>query len=123
MRLIKKCFYFSNKQASAHKDVERTFGILHGRWYILQQPARAYKVKAIQRIMYTCIILHNMIVEDNGYRIAENVEVYEPVVNMQLVGSIGATRIREGRRNYTIEVQEGLRFNLVEHLWAIRESE
>ncbi|XP_071695270.1 uncharacterized protein [Rutidosis leptorrhynchoides] len=53
----KRC-YFLKKQASAHKDVERTFGILQGRWNILQQPPRSYKVKAIQRIMYANIIMH-----------------------------------------------------------------
>ncbi|XP_071686817.1 uncharacterized protein [Rutidosis leptorrhynchoides] len=36
--------YFTKKQASARKDVERTFGILQGRWHILQQPARAYEL-------------------------------------------------------------------------------
>ncbi|XP_071727191.1 uncharacterized protein [Rutidosis leptorrhynchoides] len=46
------------------------------RWHILQQPARAYSVKAIQRIMYACIIMHNMIVEDNGFNISENNWVY-----------------------------------------------
>ncbi|XP_071688842.1 uncharacterized protein [Rutidosis leptorrhynchoides] len=35
----KKRSYFTKKQAGARKDVERTFGILQGRWYILQQPA------------------------------------------------------------------------------------
>ncbi|XP_071728134.1 uncharacterized protein [Rutidosis leptorrhynchoides] len=33
--------YFTKKQAGARKDVERTFGILQGRWHILQQPARS----------------------------------------------------------------------------------
>ncbi|XP_071700257.1 uncharacterized protein [Rutidosis leptorrhynchoides] len=29
--------YFTKKQASSRKDVERTFGILQGRWHILQR--------------------------------------------------------------------------------------
>ncbi|XP_071718698.1 uncharacterized protein [Rutidosis leptorrhynchoides] len=78
-----KSKYFSRKQSKAGKDVERTFGILQGRWHILQQPARAYSLKAIQRIIYACIIMHNMIVEDNGFNISENNWVYEPVQNMQ----------------------------------------
>ncbi|XP_071708175.1 uncharacterized protein [Rutidosis leptorrhynchoides] len=78
-----KSKYFSRKQFKARKDVERTFSILKGRWHILQQPARAYSLKAIQRIMYACIIMHNMIVEDNGFNISENNWVYEPVQNMQ----------------------------------------
>ncbi|XP_071719412.1 uncharacterized protein [Rutidosis leptorrhynchoides] len=78
-----KSKYFSRKQSKARKDVERTFGILQGRWHILQQPARPYSLKSIQRIMYACIIMHNMIVEDNGFNISENNWVYEPVQNMQ----------------------------------------
>ncbi|XP_071701568.1 uncharacterized protein [Rutidosis leptorrhynchoides] len=57
--------YFTKKQASARKDVERTFGILQGRWHILQQPARSYEVNIMRQLMYTCIVLHNIIIEDN----------------------------------------------------------
>ncbi|XP_071705348.1 uncharacterized protein [Rutidosis leptorrhynchoides] len=46
-----KSKYFSRKQSKVRKDVERTFGILQGRWHIVQQPARAYSVKAIERII------------------------------------------------------------------------
>ncbi|XP_071699637.1 uncharacterized protein [Rutidosis leptorrhynchoides] len=40
--------YFTKKQYAARKDVERTFGILQGRWGILRQPARAYSVNKIK---------------------------------------------------------------------------
>ena len=33
--------YFKRKQESARKDIERAFGVLQGRWGILQQLARA----------------------------------------------------------------------------------
>ncbi|XP_071689093.1 uncharacterized protein [Rutidosis leptorrhynchoides] len=75
--------YFTKKQFAARKDVERTFGILQGRWGILRQPARAYSENKIKRIMYGCIILHNMIIEDNGFNIAENKSYYLPVNNLQ----------------------------------------
>ncbi|XP_071695287.1 uncharacterized protein [Rutidosis leptorrhynchoides] len=78
-----KCKYFSKKQVAARKDVERTFGILQGRWHILQQPAKAYSINVMKQMMYTCIILHNRIVEDNGFTLTENDWVYEPVRNMQ----------------------------------------
>ncbi|XP_071699408.1 uncharacterized protein [Rutidosis leptorrhynchoides] len=75
--------YFTKKQASAHKDVERTFGILQGRWHILQQPARSYEVNIMRQLMYTCIVIHNIIIEDNCYNLAENDWVVEPVQHIQ----------------------------------------
>ncbi|GJQ95209.1 ALP1-like protein isoform X1 [Tanacetum coccineum] len=49
---------------SLRKDIERAFGVLQGRWGIIRQPARAYQINALNRIMYCCIILHNMILDD-----------------------------------------------------------
>ncbi|GJQ94740.1 ALP1-like protein [Tanacetum coccineum] len=56
--------YFKKRQEGARKDVERAFGVLQGRWGIIQQPARQYHVNTIRRIMYSCIIMHNMILKD-----------------------------------------------------------
>ncbi|GJS33938.1 probable alpha,alpha-trehalose-phosphate synthase [UDP-forming] 11 [Tanacetum coccineum] len=56
--------YFKQRQESARKDVERAFGVLQGRWGLIQQPARAYEVNTLRRIMYAGIIMHNMILED-----------------------------------------------------------
>ncbi|GJY43325.1 ALP1-like protein [Tanacetum coccineum] len=53
--------YFKQRQESARKDVKRTFGDLQGRWGLIQQPARAYEVNTLRRIMYAGIIMHNMI--------------------------------------------------------------
>ncbi|GJV60395.1 ALP1-like protein [Tanacetum coccineum] len=52
------------RQEGARKDVERAFGVLQGRWGIIQQPARQYYVNTIRRIMSSCIIMHNMILKD-----------------------------------------------------------
>nr|GEW37635.1 hypothetical protein [Tanacetum cinerariifolium] len=43
--------YFKQRQESARKDVERTFGVLQGRWGLIQQPARAYEVNTLRRIV------------------------------------------------------------------------
>ncbi|GJT31210.1 ankyrin repeat-containing protein [Tanacetum coccineum] len=53
--------YFKQRQESARKDVERAFGVLQGRWGLIQQPARAYEVNTLRRIMYAGIIMHNRI--------------------------------------------------------------
>nr|GEZ33265.1 hypothetical protein [Tanacetum cinerariifolium] len=49
---------------AARKDVERAFDVLKKKWAILATPARAYIKEKLANIMYTCIILHNMIIKD-----------------------------------------------------------
>ncbi|GKA35288.1 nucleotide-binding alpha-beta plait domain-containing protein [Tanacetum coccineum] len=60
---------FKRPQESARKDVERAFGVLQGRWHIIAQPARAWTINKLRRIMYMCIILHNMILKSLLYLI------------------------------------------------------
>ncbi|GJU56461.1 ALP1-like protein [Tanacetum coccineum] len=50
---------------AARKDVEQAFGVLKKKWAILATPARAYIKEKLANIMYTCIILHNMIIKDS----------------------------------------------------------
>ncbi|XP_073130805.1 uncharacterized protein [Henckelia pumila] len=57
---------FKERQECARKDVERAFGVLQARWAIVRGPARSYYKNDLRNIMYTCIILHNMIIEDEG---------------------------------------------------------
>ncbi|XP_047949139.1 protein ALP1-like [Salvia hispanica] len=57
---------FAKKQEAARKDVERAFGVLQSRWAIVKGPARGWHRPLIADIMYACIIMHNMIVEDEG---------------------------------------------------------
>ncbi|GKD62160.1 ALP1-like protein [Tanacetum coccineum] len=56
---------FKRRQESARKDVERAFGVFQGRWHIISQPAYAWTVNKLRRTMYTCIILHNMILKNH----------------------------------------------------------
>ncbi|XP_057775146.1 uncharacterized protein LOC130994127 [Salvia miltiorrhiza] len=53
-------------QEAARKDIERAFGVLQARWAIVKGPARLWSKEAMSDIMFTCIILHNMIIEDEG---------------------------------------------------------
>ena len=55
---------FAQKQEGARKDVKRAFGVLQARFAILRSPARMWQVRLMAEIMYACIILHNMVVED-----------------------------------------------------------
>ncbi|GKA92812.1 ALP1-like protein [Tanacetum coccineum] len=56
-----KRILYKKKQGLARKDVERAFGVLKKKWVILANPTRALKKEKNINIMYTCIILHNMI--------------------------------------------------------------
>ncbi|CAL2266735.1 unnamed protein product [Prunus armeniaca] len=67
---------FATYQEGYRKDVERCFGILQARWLIIRGAARMFDEEILRSIMMTCIILHNMIVEDEyDY---DALEVYEP---------------------------------------------
>ncbi|CAN0925013.1 hypothetical protein LINGRAHAP2_LOCUS34517 [Linum grandiflorum] len=55
---------FVERQEGYQKDVERAFGILQAHWAIVCNPVRSWDVPSLKNIMLVCIILHNMIVEN-----------------------------------------------------------
>ncbi|XP_024200106.1 uncharacterized protein LOC112203361 [Rosa chinensis] len=55
---------FAKAQEGYRKDVERCFGILQSRFGIIRGAARGWHKEDLRYIMLTCIILHNMIVEN-----------------------------------------------------------
>ncbi|WVZ70827.1 hypothetical protein U9M48_019463 [Paspalum notatum var. saurae] len=61
-----KTQHFSRRQESARKDIERAFGVLRARFAVVRGPAYGWYPKQVKKIMLCCIILHNMIVEDEG---------------------------------------------------------
>ncbi|XP_021974472.1 uncharacterized protein LOC110869537 [Helianthus annuus] len=62
---------FNGAQLAARKDIER---VLQSRWHILKVPCRIMEKPSIRNVMYACVILHNMILEDNGRAICEYYE-------------------------------------------------
>jgi hypothetical protein len=61
-----KTSYFSEMQESARKDIERTFRVLQARFAVVRGPAYGWDKTQVSNIMTMCIILHNMIIEDEG---------------------------------------------------------
>ena len=59
--------HFAACQESARKDVERAFGVLQSRFAIVRGPARFWDQETLNYIMKACIIMHNMIIEDERY--------------------------------------------------------
>ncbi|XP_012833843.1 PREDICTED: uncharacterized protein LOC105954708 [Erythranthe guttata] len=115
---------FAAKQESVRKDVERAFGALQIKWGITQGPVRYWSKEDICNIMKTCIILHNMIIEDE---LGTDLEPWAPLPEENfrplqyerdpsiLAAYISArlSRIRNRRTN------EDLRSDLMNHLWNI----
>ncbi|XP_047979205.1 uncharacterized protein LOC125221125 [Salvia hispanica] len=58
--------YFASCQEAVHKDVEQAFGVLQSRWAIVKGPSRLWHMDCIADVIYARIIMHNMIVEDEG---------------------------------------------------------
>ena len=52
---------------SVRKDVECTFGILKGRFRCLKLPIFYHSKKNIDNMFFTCCILHNMLLSNNGF--------------------------------------------------------
>ncbi|XP_052181866.1 uncharacterized protein LOC127794658 [Diospyros lotus] len=69
-----KAKFFAAQQESARKNVERAFGVLQSQFAIVRGPGRFWDVQTLKDIMTTCIILHNMIVEDEHGTIHEGVD-------------------------------------------------
>uniref|UniRef100_A0A453QZN7 DDE Tnp4 domain-containing protein n=2 Tax=Aegilops tauschii subsp. strangulata TaxID=200361 RepID=A0A453QZN7_AEGTS len=119
-----KCF--ARRQEGARKDVERAFGVLQARFAILRIPARFWKRSLLSKIMYACIIIHNMIVEDerDTYRVRYDFNLYDqgcnpiPPVQPEHGPIDGFTdlldrnaALRDRRRHIR------LKKDLVEHIW------
>ncbi|XP_021858218.1 uncharacterized protein [Spinacia oleracea] len=61
---LQKHKLFTDRQAHVPKDFECAFVVLQVRFAIIQQPSLAYDEDILADIMKTCLIMHNMIVED-----------------------------------------------------------
>ncbi|KAL3629716.1 hypothetical protein CASFOL_026938 [Castilleja foliolosa] len=127
---------FAKQQESCRKDVERAFGVLQARFAIVRQPARTWDLEVLGKIMRACIILHNMIVEDerDSYsRNWENID-FEPSNNPSSSASSSVqtdvlpefqvhVRDRSGTNNHTrAELRDRsqhlqLKKDLIDHIW------
>ena len=112
--------YFKRRQESARKDVERAFGVLQGRWGILQQPARQYEIATIRRIMYCCIIMHNMIVKDQKFELRDYNELWvDPSANLRQRRWVERcdTHSRKAKEIHDRQTHTQLQQDLMEHVW------
>ncbi|XP_074301389.1 uncharacterized protein LOC141632775 [Silene latifolia] len=61
---IQKHRLFAARQESCRKDVERAFGVLQARFAFIKHPCLLWDPVMMGKVLLACIIMHNMIVED-----------------------------------------------------------
>ncbi|XP_058742282.1 uncharacterized protein LOC131614742 [Vicia villosa] len=115
---------FAQHQESARKDVERTFGVLQSRFAIIRGPARAWHMETLKYTIYACIILHNMIVEDERHTYGGNFDYsYDNVDNNSTTEIFSgphpnlATRLQRRASICEKQVHRQLQGDLVEYVW------
>uniref|UniRef100_A0A0D3DAG7 DDE Tnp4 domain-containing protein n=1 Tax=Brassica oleracea var. oleracea TaxID=109376 RepID=A0A0D3DAG7_BRAOL len=123
-----KAVLFAQRQEAARKDVERAFGVLQARFAIVKNPALSWDKVKIGKIMRACIILHNMIVENERddytqYDVSDFQQgegsvssyvdlTYSTDIPTNIANQMGVrTRIRDR------QAHQQLKGDLVEHIW------
>jgi len=117
----RKAETFAEKQESAKKYVERGFGVLQSRFAIVKNPALQAK---IGKIMKTCVILHNMIVENERHGYAQiNTSEFESGESSRSSRVRSRDSIHVGdmlgirREVRDLEKHARLKADLVENIW------
>ncbi|XP_057530003.1 uncharacterized protein LOC130808561 [Amaranthus tricolor] len=133
---------FTQNQESARKNVERAFGVLQARFAIIQKPALAWSATMLWKIMMACIIIHNMIVEDerNTYTNYKDPQEFSQEQSENVPGSSSGNAItfsvtpgRYDEHNFVTllatreEIRDrqahfSLKNDLIDHLWHKFES-
>ncbi|XP_021746648.1 uncharacterized protein LOC110712492 [Chenopodium quinoa] len=126
---------FAKLQEARRKDVERAFGVLQARFAIIRNPALARDTSMLGKIMIACIIMHNMIVEDerdtyktyydpNEYDQATNASssnrnTEEPFQFENSNNRIASLEIYMSNRARVRDeaMHKALKKDLVEHMW------
>ncbi|GKE01551.1 ALP1-like protein isoform X1 [Tanacetum coccineum] len=113
-----KTLKFKRIQESSRKDIERAFGVLQGRWGIIRQPARAFEINALKRIMYCCVMLHNMILEDEDFVVNLRDVFVDPTPDIPQEWTERCDlHVRKHKELRDSKVHNDLRDDLVEHVW------
>ena len=112
--------HFAKCQEGARKDVERAFGVLQARWEIIKNPVRQWDLGIIENIMLACIIMHNMIFEDEkGLSLEPFADWGLPIETTPIPFSF-RDLIDATREVKIFESHFALRNDLIDHLWMFK---
>jgi hypothetical protein len=116
---------FSEYQEGERKEVECAFGILQSRFSILRRPARLYEQGDLENIMLACIILHNMIIEDerdiedDSFDLNEeaSTSTVQPPTIVQAQDPIMAEVLKRDAEIRDQQAHKQLQSDLIAHIW------
>ncbi|XP_058779219.1 uncharacterized protein LOC131653155 [Vicia villosa] len=118
---------FAKFQEGYRKDIERAFGMLQARFKIIREPARLWDIADLGIIMRSCIILHNMIVEDERDSYSQRWTDFEqsgesgstaPQPYSTEVLPAFANHVRARSEFRDPNVHQELQADLVKHIWT-----
>jgi hypothetical protein len=117
-----KMMHFVSRQETCRKDVERCFVVLQAHFAIIRNPCRQWNMETIADFMFTCCILHNMILDDE-----HDVPGLENILAGEFGGNVPLRRCLffQELATHTVEIENkdthyGLRGDLIEYLWALK---
>lgn len=113
--------HFAEKHEEARRDVEKCFGVLQSRFAIIQNPCRQWHMDTVKDIMRACVIMHNMIIEDEAGCDLEVLFEHGPAT--QMMRGLTFEDNTEGTEEFEIADDFALRADLIEHLWACKNAD
>ena len=143
-----KAQFYTKMQEATRKDVECAFGILQSKFHIISQPSNFWFSTDMRFVIACCVILHNMVIEDEQHDITndgeeddvdnENLRQREDrrphQMTLRSYAAANAVQIQPPRNSFAKLLQNRteirnsvahlqLRENLIHHLWEFRGSQ
>ena len=111
------------------KDIEWCFGVLHARFHFLKYPTKSWSKEKLNKIIATCVIIHNMVVEEEreNYSLLSNVNFINNSTCPINIEHVDPSDVDEAfyfntsanlTRIYDRAQHLALRNDLIEHLWT-----
>ena len=111
--------FFRTAQEAKRKDIERAFGILQARFHILTCPCRLWNRNAMDTVMRTCVLLHNLMIDYEREHNINGDYIHDPAnyapVHQFVVVPLNPEQTMEDRDERVREMQNVEYHNLIQH--------